>query len=105
MYAVYIVKRTQIYLTEDQDSRLAVIADTRGTTKSAVIREALDEFLDDDARRDDEMERFRRILREVAGAAPSLPSGKDYVEALRRTDAERQAALDRRWRGRRDGGV
>ncbi|MEO7804657.1 MAG: CopG family transcriptional regulator [Actinomycetota bacterium] len=39
------MKRTQIYLDEDQDERLGRRAQAAGTTKSAVIRAAIDAFL------------------------------------------------------------
>jgi len=39
------MRRTQIYLDDDQDRRLAARARADGTTKSAVIREAIDQFL------------------------------------------------------------
>lgn len=39
------MQRSQIYLSESHLSHLAVHARSRGTTQSAVIREALDEYL------------------------------------------------------------
>ena len=98
MYARYIVKRTQIYLEERQDGALAKRADAEGVTKSRVIRQAIDAYLassDDKAAR---LERFREGVRASFGSAPYLPPGKEYVEELRRIDAERQAELERRWR-------
>lgn len=49
----YIMRRTQIYLDEDQDRRLAARARADGVTKSAVIREAVDQFLKRRSRRAD----------------------------------------------------
>jgi hypothetical protein len=40
MHAPYIVRRTQIYLDEEQDRRLAERARATGRTKSDLIREA-----------------------------------------------------------------
>lgn len=39
------MQRSQIYLSESHRSHLAVYARSRGTTQSALIREALDEYL------------------------------------------------------------
>ena len=39
------MQRSQIYLSETHLSHLAVVARSRGTTQSALIREALDEYL------------------------------------------------------------
>ncbi len=39
------MQRSQIYLSESHLSHLAVHARSRGTTQSALIREALDEYL------------------------------------------------------------
>lgn len=47
------MRRTQIYLEEDQDRRLQARARADGTTKSAVIREAIDQFLKRRSRRAD----------------------------------------------------
>ena len=49
MYDSYIVKRTQIYLDDRQDDDLARRAVAEGLTKSALIRRAVDEYLDSDA--------------------------------------------------------
>jgi hypothetical protein len=96
MYAAYIVKRTQIYLEETQDAELASRAEAFGTTKSDLIREAIDAFLegplDDGAR----LARFRRALEETAEAPVSLPDGRSYVERVRALEAPRREALDRR---------
>lgn len=92
------MKRTQIYIEERQDESLAERAGAEGVTKSTVIRRAIDAYLngpDDKARR---LEEFRAAAKAAFGSAPYLPPGKEYVEELRRIDAERQAELDRRWR-------
>jgi len=49
----YIMRRTQIYLDDDQDRRLAARARADGTTKSALIRAAIDQFLARRSRRAD----------------------------------------------------
>lgn len=43
------MQRSQIYLSEAHVKTLAVVARSRGTTASAVIREALDQYLDGQA--------------------------------------------------------
>jgi predicted transcriptional regulator len=98
MYAAYIMKRTQIYLDEEQDRRLRRRAEIEGSTKSRLIRRAVDVYL---AERDvdkSELERFREAARDTAGIAPYLPDGTAYVEAMRSLDAQRVAELERRWR-------
>ena len=54
--------RTQIYLTEDQRDELAAIAKTVGKKQSELIREAIDQLIDQagSSRRDS-------VLRETAG--------------------------------------
>ena len=98
VYNSYIVKRTQIYLDDKQDDDLARRAAAEGLTKSALIRRALDEYLDNGA--DDELRlaRFRAAVDAVAGAAPDLPQGSLYVERLRALDASRQEEIERRRR-------
>ena len=98
MYNSYIMKRTQIYLDEHQDERLAHRARSAGTTKSTVIREAIEEYLaktDEDARFAD----VRAVLDELASRPLPLPDGAAYVDALRVADASREAEIE----SRRDG--
>ena len=54
--------RTQIYLTERQRGELAVIAKQRSKRQSDVIREAIDDFIEQWSRHGRE-----RVLRESAG--------------------------------------
>lgn len=98
MYSSYIVKRTQIYLDDRQDDGLARRAAAEGVTKSALIRRAVDEYLDTDANDDLRLARFRAAVDAVAGAAPDLPQGSLYVERLRALDASRQEEIERRRR-------
>lgn len=104
MYATYIVKRTQIYLDEEQDRRLSERAKADGVTKSHLIRKAVEAYLDDSSENDEEREKreFQEFLDaadKAFGIAPYLPDGKTYVEDLRRRGAARQEDLDRHWRG------
>src|SRR5207247_10758154 len=98
VYDLYIVKRTQIYLDDRQDDDLARRAAAEGLTKSALIRRAVDAYLDNDG--DDELRlaRFKDAVDAVAGVAPDLPQGALYVERLRAHDASRQEESERRRR-------
>ncbi len=65
---IYIVKRTQIYLDDDQDRRLQARAQAAGTTKSALIREAIEQFLNRRSRRAE----LQAALERTAGSLPDL---------------------------------
>lgn len=97
MYGSYIVRRTQVYIGEEQDAMLDARARATQTTKSALIRDAIDAFLSDNASSESSaVERMRAALDGAGGVAVDLPSGTEYVEALRAADADRAARLDRR---------
>jgi len=97
MYTTYTVKRTQIYLDASQDRMLEARAHATGTSKSALIRDAIDAHLGDSpAAADSELRRLRTAITEAVGIAPYLPAGEQYVEGLRAKDAEREADLVRR---------
>jgi predicted DNA-binding protein len=98
MYDTYIMRRTQIYLEEKQDARLAKRAAASGVTKSTLIRRAIDDFLEgppDDAVR---VRRFRAAVDEVAKARLQLTDGRSYVESIRAADERRQREIERRRR-------
>ena len=98
MYGSYIVKRTQIYLDDGQDGELARRARAEGLTKSALIRRAIEQYLD---RGDDDelrLARFKAAAEAAAGIAPNLPEGRAYVERLRGFDVRRQEEIERRRR-------
>ncbi len=65
---IYIVKRTQIYLDEDQDAKLGRRAAAAGVTKSALIRMAIDRLLSRDPSPTD----LAAILDETYGALPGI---------------------------------
>ena len=98
MYDSYIVKRTQIYLDDKQDDRLTRRAAAEGVTKSALIRRAVDEYLDTDGDEELRLARFKAAVDAVAGVAPDLPQGSVYVERLRALDLSRQEEIDQRRR-------
>ena len=65
--------RTQIYLTDEQRSKLAVIAKNRGKKQSEVIREAIDRFIGQT-----EQSQKKKALREAAGIWRNRDDLSDY---------------------------
>lgn len=65
---VYIVKRTQIYLDDEQDRRLRKRARATGRTKSALIRDAIDGLLS----RETTPSELEMALEETAGSVPGI---------------------------------
>jgi hypothetical protein len=98
VYSSYIVKRTQIYLDEEQDERLARRAVAEGTTRSALIRRAVDRYLRGERGGSLPLARFKHAVKEAAGAASYLPEGEQYVEEMRQADLLRQRRLEARGR-------
>jgi len=96
MYAVYIAHRTQIYLDDHQDRLLGERSRQVGRTKSALIREAIDEYLAPSSSDESALARLRAAVAQASGAAPYLPSGADYVQELRALELERQRSHERR---------
>jgi len=88
------MRRTQIYLDDAQATRLDERAAAEGTTRSMMIRRAVDDYLTREGR-DTAAWRAQWIkaVRETAGVAPSLEEGSEYVESLRRKDVERLSEL------------
>ena len=93
---LYIVKRTQIYLDDDQARGLGERAALSGRTKSELIREAIDRYLEHADTASAVLARFHEAVTASAGAIRRLPPGPDYVNKLRRTDQRREKALDQR---------
>jgi len=82
------MKRTQVYLTEDQDRRLAEIAADRRVSKASALRWALDRALETG---DAEAEEGAIILA-TAGICADYPDWPEWQRAVRgRTAAERLA--------------
>jgi Ribbon-helix-helix protein, copG family len=99
MYASYIMRRTQIYLGEEQDRRLVERARVTGRTKSDLIREALDRLLDAPLTEEEELARFRAAAGAAFGIAPHLEDA--YVRRLRDADRRRQERLEEQRHGER----
>lgn len=81
MYASYIVKRTQIYLSEEQGRYLTRRSKETGQTVSELIRAAIDDtYL---KRPMDKAERLR-IVRATAGAWKDFPyTGAEWADRIR----------------------
>ena len=82
MYVLYIMRRTQIYLSEEQGRYLVRRSKTSGSTVSQLIRNAIDStYLQ---RRPRDRAEMVEVARSTAGAWKSFPeSGKRYVERIR----------------------
>jgi predicted transcriptional regulator len=87
--------RTQIYLDDEQTTRLDQRAAAEGTSRSKVIRRAVDEYLTQEDRDAGAWRvQWREAVQGTAGIAPYLADGGEYVEDLRREDAARLSRLD-----------
>lgn len=76
----YIVERTQIYLSKEQAQALDRESKRRGTTRSHLIREAIDERY----RLVRSQAEILGVLRATAGAwKDRTETGEEYVERLR----------------------
>jgi metal-responsive CopG/Arc/MetJ family transcriptional regulator len=93
---LYIVKRTQIYLDDEQTTRLDERAAVNGATRSELIRRAVDAYLDHPDGRNEQMRlaRFKEAVEQVSGSAPYLTH--DYVEEMRAAGARKLDRLEKR---------
>lgn len=89
----YIVKRTQIYLTEEEAEVLQRRRRSTGATISEQIRQAIDaQYL---AKPDRTLEERLQVIRESAGAWKNrTETGEEYVERIR-SGRRLQDVLDR----------
>ena len=92
------MQRTQIYLEDEQQDRLAARARRTGRTKSDLIREAIDAYLDEGLDTQEELDAFRAVIELGAGSIERLPSGAEYVRDLRQADRARDERLEERWK-------
>jgi predicted DNA-binding protein len=92
------VKRTQIYLEEEQDRFLGQRAAETGRTRSDLIREAIDRYAHQPQDSSTQLALFRAAVEATTGIAPYLPAGVEYVRRLREADRTRDEGLERRWR-------
>jgi hypothetical protein len=85
------MKRIQVYLTEDQDRRLAQVASERGVSKAGALRWALDSALETGA---SEAE-ARTIIRATAGLCADYPDWPEWQRSVRgKTSAQRSGDPD-----------
>ena len=84
------MKRTQVYLTDEQDRRLAQLARERGISKAGALRWALDSSLDMGNAPAEE----RSIILATAGICADYPDWQEWQRQVRgRTAVERLAQL------------
>lgn len=82
MYVVYIMRRTQIYLTEEQGRLLESRSKATGSTVSQLIRTAIDSVYS--RRRAMTRAQRVRLAQSAAGSWKSFPeTGAEYVERIR----------------------
>lgn len=82
MYVAYIVRRTQIYLTEEQGRLLESRSKATGTTISQLVRAAIDSAYS--RRRAMSRAERVRLARTTAGSWKAFPeTGEEYVERIR----------------------
>lgn len=90
------MNRTQIYLDDTQTARLDERAAAEGTTRSMIIRRAVDVYLTQEEKDAAAwQEQWRQAVGKSAGLAPYLEEGAEYIEDVRRADAERLSQLER----------
>ena len=77
------MKRTQIYITEDQDGRLAALAADRNVSKAELIREIIDQALDVDVAEDE----ARKIIAETTGVCADYPDWPEWLDDVRGSGA------------------
>lgn len=87
------MRRTQIYVEEEQDRRLGERASQLGVTKSELIRTAVDEYLAEEEA-GSRLVAFRDAVTRTAASVRSLPDGAQYVDGLRDADAKRLQVLE-----------
>jgi predicted transcriptional regulator len=89
------MNRTQIYLDDDQTARLDERAAAEGTSRSMVIRQAVDKYLLEGEQGSAAWKmKWGEAIEKTAGIAPYLQDGAEYVEDIRRRDAERLARFE-----------
>jgi len=87
--------RTQIYLDAEQTAELDKVAAAERTTRSTIIRRAIDAYLAQELEASEAWRKqWQEAVAESAGSAPYLEDGVEYVDNLRRGEAERLKELD-----------
>lgn len=89
------MNRTQIYLDDGQTVRLDERAAAEGTSRSMVIRRAIDIYLSQEDRDAAAWQaQWKKAVEGTVGLASYLEEGADYVEGIRSKDAERLSRLE-----------
>lgn len=84
------MRRTQIYITDEQDKRIAQLAGDLGVSKAEVVRRILDQGLE----MGDREEEARAVIRATAGLLADYPDWPDWQRSVRgRSAGERLASL------------
>ncbi len=96
MYAMYTMRRTQIYLGDDQHGELARRAAAAGVTVSEIIRGAIDDVLEQAEPDEEWRSRWRQAVADTAGIAPYLPEGTAFVDEMRAEERRRRSARSAR---------
>ena len=78
------MRRTQIYLTDEQDDRITARAGDAGVPKAEVIRGILDRALG----LDDGIAVRQRAIRDTAGILPDAADWPEWLESVRGTSAD-----------------
>ena len=78
------MKRTQIYITEQQDERLAAVAADRQISKAQLIREIIDQALDTEVAE----EEARAIIEQTAGICAAYPEWPEWLDSVRGEGAD-----------------
>jgi hypothetical protein len=85
------MRRTQIYLTDEQSARIAQLADDRHASKAEVIRRILDEAL---GLVSDDNDGARAVIEATSGLCRDYPDWPEWLESVRgRTADERLTSL------------
>lgn len=82
------MRRTQIYLTDEQAERIAALASDRGKTKAEVIRGILDESLGTAAGGQEAEDRL--VLAATSGLCRDYPDWPDWLAGVRGSGADRR---------------
>ena len=76
--------RTQIYLTDDQQRRIAEVAAERKSSKAAVIRDILDRVLGDGDSGAEDL----AIIRSTSGICAGYPDWPEWLSSVRGRSAD-----------------
>lgn len=84
------MRRTQIYLDEDQKRALRAIAADKDVNVSELVRGAIDRLLGDELPLVDRRSRFDALQARIEAALPRDPTDEEIASALTRVRARRK---------------